>query len=171
MDLGRDVVGRVSFEDSRLRLDDLAERPHRDPVAVRETVALSPRDELLVVLYDPAQLVDEPTLADSGDADERQELRRSVVARPVEDVANDPELTVTTDQVRPSLVCEVDAEPGVRGNRLPHRDRLGLALGLDRRKLSVVDRMPCRTLGRLVHDHAVDGRGALQARSRVDDVP
>ncbi len=124
-----------------------------------------------LVLYDPAQLVDEPALADSGDADERQQLRRSVVARPVEDVANDPELAVTTDEPRPSFVREVDPEPRVRSHRLPHRDRLGLALGLDRRELSVVDRVTRRTLGRFVHDHAVDGCRALQARSRVDDVP
>ena len=52
VDLGRDVVERVLLEDARLRLDDLAERPERDPVAVGEAAALAPGDELGVGLDD-----------------------------------------------------------------------------------------------------------------------
>ena len=60
--------------DSGLRLDDLSERPQRHPVAVRQAAALTPGDELGIVLHDLTELVDEPALADAGHADERHEL-------------------------------------------------------------------------------------------------
>ena len=46
VDLRRDLLGRVLLEDAGLRLDDLAERPQRDPVAVGEAAPLAPGDEL-----------------------------------------------------------------------------------------------------------------------------
>ena len=64
VDLGRDLVRRVLLEDAGLRLDDLAERPERDPVAVGEAAALAPGDELGVGVDDPVELVDEPALPD-----------------------------------------------------------------------------------------------------------
>ena len=89
VDLRRDLLRRVLLEDARLRFDDLAERPERDPVAVGEAAPLAPGDELRVGLDDAVQLVDETTLADAGDADEREELRRPCVAGALEGVPDD----------------------------------------------------------------------------------
>ena len=64
-ELRRRRAGVVVLVDSRLRLDDLAERPERDAVAVREAAAVAPGDDLLVLLDGLAELRDEPALADS----------------------------------------------------------------------------------------------------------
>ena len=88
----------------------------------------------------PLELVDEPALADAGDADEREELRRPLVARALEGVADDAELALAADELRARLVRDVDAEARVRCDRLPDGDRLGLALRLDGLGAVVVDR-------------------------------
>ena len=139
VDLRRDLLRRVLLEDAGLRLDDLAERPQRDPVAVGEAASLAPGDELGVGVDDALELVDEAALADSGDADEREELRRALVPRALEGVADDAELALATDELGARLVRDVDAEARVRGDGRPDRDRLGLALRLDWRRLLVVD--------------------------------
>ena len=119
MDLRGDLLRRVLLEDARLRLDDLAECPQRDSVAVREAAALTPRDELGIGVDDPVELVDEAALADPGDADEREELRRSLVSRPLEGVSHDAELALAPDELGARLVRDVDAEARVRGDRRP----------------------------------------------------
>ena len=125
VDLRRDLLGRVLLEDAGLRLDDLAERPQRDPVAVREAAALAPGDELGIGVDDPLQLVDEPALADARDADEREELRRALVAGPLERVADDAELAFAPDELGARLVRDVDAEAGIE--RCDGRPRRGSA--------------------------------------------
>ena len=94
VDLRRDLLGRVLLEDASLRLDDLAERPQRDPVAVGEAATLAPGDELRVGVDDSMELVDEAALADAGDADQREELRRALVPRPLEGIPDDAELAL-----------------------------------------------------------------------------
>ena len=135
LDLGR----RVLLDDAGLRLDDLRERPERDSVAVGEAAALTPGDELGVGVGDPRQLVHEAALADPRHADEREELRRSLVTCALEGVADDAELALAADKLRARLVRDVDAEARVRCLRLPHGDRLRLALRLDGFGVLVVD--------------------------------
>ena len=86
------------------------ERPERDAVAVGEAATLAPRDELRVGVGDAGQLVHEAALADPRHADEGEELRRSLVSRALEGIANDAELTLAPDELRACLVCDVDAE-------------------------------------------------------------
>ena len=171
VDLRRDLLVRVLLEDACLRLDDLAERPQRDPVAVGEAASLAPGDELGVGVDDALELVDEAALADARDADEREELWRALVSRPLEGVSDDAELALATDELGARLVRDVDAEPGVGSDR-PSRPAIGvgLALRFDRSRLLVVDRLAGRAVGRLVDDDAVDRSRRLQARRGVDDV-
>ena len=84
--LGRFDLG-VLLEDPGLRLDDLRERPERDAVAVGEAASLAPGDELGVGVDDALELVDEPALSHARDRDERDELRRPLVAGALERVA------------------------------------------------------------------------------------
>jgi len=74
-------VRRVRLENSRLGLDDLAERPEGDSLAVRQRTALSPGNQLRVGRDVVEELEYEAALADARHADERHELRRSVLAR------------------------------------------------------------------------------------------
>ena len=170
VDLLGDFLGRVLFEHTRLSLHDLAERPERDSVAVRQAASLAPRDQLGVGVDKPLQLVDEATLSDAGDADEGQELRRSLMARALERVPNDAELALAADEVGACLVRHVDAEAGVRREGRPDADRLRLPLRLDGLGRLVVDGDPRRAKGRLVDDDPVHRRRALEACRRVDDI-
>ena len=119
---------------------------------------------------DARQLVHEAALPDSRHADEREQLRRSLVSCALEGIADDAELALAPDQFRARLVSDIDTEARVGRLRLPHYDRFRLPFRLDGLGVLVVDggtRCPVR---RLVDQHAVDGRGALEACSRVDDV-
>src|SRR5205814_5452497 len=96
---------------------------------VREGSALSPRhDRLGVAVHDLEQLADQAALADAGDADERDELRRAFAPRSSQRVDQEPELARAPDQRGPGPLFDVETEPGARGDRLPNQDRLGLAL-------------------------------------------
>ena len=128
VDLRGDLLRRVLLEDAGLRLHDLAERPQRDAVSVGEAASLAPRDELRVCVDDALQLVDEAALADAGNSDEGQQLRRALVTRSLERVPHDAELALAPDELGARLVRDVDAEPRVGRDGLPDRNRLGLAL-------------------------------------------
>ena len=65
-----------------MRLDHLGERPVRDAFAVGQAPALTPVDELGLALDHREELGDEPALADARDADERDELGRSLLRAP-----------------------------------------------------------------------------------------
>ena len=118
----RRALGWILLVDSGLRLDDLAERPERDSVAVREAATLAPGDQLGVGLDDPRELEDEATLADPRHADERDELRCPLVARHgVERVPHDAELALAADELPACLVRDVHAESRARLERAAGR--------------------------------------------------
>ena len=170
VDLRRDVRRRVLFEDASLRFDDLAERPQRDPVPVREAAALPPRDELGIRLDGAIEFVHEPALSDPWHAHERKELWGALVTCALEGVTDDAELALAAHEFRARLVRDVDTEAGVSCDSRPDGNGLRLALRLDRSRLLVVDGGPGRAIGHLVGQDAVDGGGALQAGGGVDDV-
>ena len=169
-DLLRGLARRILLMDPRLGLDDLAECPQRHPVPIRETAALTPRDELGIVLHELAELVDKATLADAGHADERHELGRSRAAHAGERVAEDGELVLAADELRARPVLDIDpgACPHLVGQ--PHGDGLGLPLRLDRGRLAELDRVSRSPVRRVVDENAVDRRRALQAGCGVDDI-
>src|SRR5579862_304462 len=77
----------VAFEDSRLRLDHLRERPERDALAVGHAAPMPPVGDLRLRLDLPVELEDEAALADPGHADEGHELGRALQPRAVERAA------------------------------------------------------------------------------------
>ena len=162
--------GVVGLEDPGVRLDDLAERPEAHALAVREGAALPPGDDLLVGVGDLEQLGDEAALADAGHADERDELRRLLRARPRQRVGEEVALALPPDERRPQLLLDVAAEARAGADRLPHLDRLGFPLRLDRRRVAVVDRVARGAVRPFADEDPVDRRRALQPRGRVDDV-
>ena len=80
--LARRLFGRVRLEHACLRLHHLAERPEGDAFAVRQRPALTPARQLGFVLDHLRELVDEAALADSRDADEGDQLRRTLCPDP-----------------------------------------------------------------------------------------
>src|SRR5262249_52190777 len=102
---------RVLLEHTCLGLDDLAEGPEGHAIPVCEAASLAPGDDLRICVDDALELEDEAALAESRHADERDELRRSLVTRAVEGVAEDGELALAADELRAGFVRDVHAEP------------------------------------------------------------
>ena len=60
----------VGVEDARVGLDDLAQGPEADPVAVRQAAADTPGDEIGQGVHVSREFADEPRLADAGVRDD-----------------------------------------------------------------------------------------------------
>ena len=91
-------------------------------------------------------------------------------AHAVERVAEDRELVLAADELRARLVLDIDSRacPDLVGQ--PHRDGIRLSFRLYRGRLAELDRVTRRPIGRLVDEHTVDRRRALQAGGGVDDI-
>lgn len=163
-------LGRVALEDSRLGLDNFAERPERDTVTVWKTAALTPRDQLLIGIDDPGELVNDPRLPDSRDADQSDQLWLALLARALEGLRKETKLSLSPDQDAALGLLHIHADPRARPHHLPHRHWLGLALGINRLVLPIRDYPLGRTKRRLPHQDAVDRRRRLHARRRVEHI-
>ena len=83
------------------RLHHLAEGPEAHPLAVGKTATLAPGDESRTTASNiREQLVDDPGLPDSRNADQRDELRLSLLARTLERLVRRRELSLTPDERR-----------------------------------------------------------------------
>src|SRR5262249_20235714 len=139
------LLHRVALEYPDVRLGHLAESPVADALAVGEAAALPPVDEVGILVGDAEELGDEPALADPGYADEGDELRRPLGAGSRERVPKQVELVTAPDERHRGRLLDVEPEAGTRGDGLPDADRLALALGDDRFRLAVFDRLRRRT--------------------------
>ena len=96
---------------SALRLDDLAERPEGDPLAVGQAAALPPAAELRLRLDVGEQLGDEPALAHARLADDRDQLHRTLLRSPLESPDQKRLLELPADERR-LVGRDVGAEAG-----------------------------------------------------------
>ena len=98
VELRRRDLGRVGLQDPGVGLDDLAERPEGDPLAVRQAPALPPGDELGPGVDVGAELGDDPALAEPGLADDRDELDRVGGDGLVEDALQERQVDLPADE-------------------------------------------------------------------------
>ena len=147
-----------------------AERPVADSLAVRQRTSLPPVRQLAAALDRLEQLADEPALADARDADQRYELRRALLSCPRERADEQVDLALASDELRPRLRREVDAEACACLHHLPDGNGLLLAFRLDRVVLAELDRLRRRAIRRLADEDPVHGRRGLEPRRGVDDV-
>jgi len=138
---------RIGLEDARLCLDDLAQCPEGDSVPVRETAALPPGDELGISLDGLEELEDQPRLADSGDADERNQLRQPLLPSTGQRALEQGELVRAADEG--GAVEAVERDPSAGRQRLPDEHRPRLPLCFYWFPLLVLDGGPRRPEGRL----------------------
>ena len=152
-------------------LDDLAESPERDALAVRKTVALTPGNRVGLPVDDLKELVDESRLSDPGDPHEGHELGRALLTDAREERDEDLELEAQADE-RSALTAlgEVDTERRRWLERFPDRNRLGLTFRDDRLRLEIGNNPLGCTVCSLVDEHAVDRRGRFQTGGHVDDI-
>ena len=83
---------------------------------------MAPRDELREPLDHLVQLEHEPALADSRNADDRDELRRALREHAGERILEQGDLATSADEGR--AVHPLDRDPRARLNRLPRPYRL-----------------------------------------------
>jgi hypothetical protein len=93
-------------------------------------------------------------------------LRPARVAHPRERLDEQAKLVRASDERR--VAVSQDVAP--RADDLPRTQRLRLALRHHRRGRPVLDRMPCRSLRRLVDEDPAWPRRALQARTDVHHI-
>ena len=124
---------RVRLEDPRVGLDDLAERPESDAVAVGEAAALPPVHQLGAVVHPGTELREQASLADARLAGDRDELDLRLAEHALERVLQQAQLTVAADERGRWCGLGVDAEPAGSRNGLPGGDRITLPLELERR--------------------------------------
>ena len=164
--LGRRALGIVALEDPGLGFHDLGQRPEADALAVGQALPLEPAEQLRLLLEGSEELENEPALADPRHADERDELRLTLLAHSRDGGDEGRQVAVPADE-RPEL-AKVHAQS--RREHLPGRLCLRRDLQLDGRRLAVVDRSLGRAIGRLVDQDRVDSRRSLEPCGRVDHV-
>jgi hypothetical protein len=160
----------IRFENPRLCLDDLRERPEGDTRPVGERAALAPGNQLGSLLDRVKELSQEAGLANPGNADDRHELRLGPLTRPRECIDEQCALPLATHEVRALSLSEINAQARPCLHRLPHRYRLRLPLSLNGIDVAILDLLASRPECLLADEDAVDRRGRLHPGGRVHDV-
>ena len=169
-ELGLDRGHLVALDHAELLLDDLAQRPERQAVAVGRAAALAPAHDGRTAVDVAQELEHESRLAYAGLADDHRELRLRRGSHLLQQPSQDAELDLAVDERRRELLARVDAHARDRAAHQPALDRGTLALhgrGVEPR---VVDRARRERLGGLAHDDAHRRRQLLQTGGRVDGV-
>ena len=156
---GSSAASSVSSRPAR-RADHLAERPEADPVAVGRAAALVAPDRLDEAVEVLEELPGEPGLADPARPDHADEAGPALARRGVEQVLEQAQLVVATDERGLERLAPVPpADLGDDPQRAPGRDRGRLALERLLAGLLEGDRPRRRPLGRLAdEDRARLGR-------------
>ena len=168
--LRRRHLRRVRLEDPRLRLDDLPQRPERDPLPIRKAAPLPPAGQLRLRPQIGEQLRDQPALAHPRLADDRDQLHRALLRRPLERPDQKRLLQLPADQRRRVPAGDVGPEPGAGRLRPPQRQRLRLPLHRHRLERLVLEHPLRRPIGLLTDRDPAHRRRALDPSSRVHDV-
>ena len=174
-----DLRPRRCRRDVEVGLDHLHEGPPRDPGAVREAAPAEHCDVAGLGLgrdgpaRDPGQeLADEAGLADARRAHDREQLCPAVVARPLERVAQQPQLAGAADESgahrRQAARLLRNVAPGAE-SREP-RDRIRLPARVHRRARFVVDRRARQLFGERPDDDLAGLCVLLQPCRDVHDV-
>ena len=115
---------RVGLEDAGVGLDDLAERPERDAVAVGEAAALPPvRRAPARSSTQVAELREQARLADPGLAGDRDELDLRLAEHALERVLEQPELALAADERSRRCAASASTPKRLRAPIRPARRR------------------------------------------------
>jgi hypothetical protein len=162
----RDRFWRIVRLGDRGRLtNDLAERPERDAVAVRQTV---PAQDGRLAVSAGNERLDEPGLAQAGLAEHGDDLAGVRGDGVVERGIDDRELDLASDHrpVKPAR----DADLSAHGVQLVRRDGLRLALQRERLDGFDLDRVPHQLVRRLADEGLHLAGRLLETRRDVDRI-
>ena len=169
-ELARHLGRWVGLEDAGLGLDDLAQGPEGDPVAIGQAAALAPGDQLRPVVDGGGQLADEAGLADPRLPDDRDQPHGAVGQGPLEQPFEQVELGLAADEGGAGPADGLDAGAAAGAQQPPHRHRVGLALDPHRPQLLELEQPARRPERRLPHHHPTRRRHPLQPRGRVHHI-
>ena len=168
--LGQGRVGAVVVKDAGLCLDDLRQRPEALALAVGKGSSLTPEVELGGRVGGLEQFGDQTALADSGHADQREQLGRRLALAPRERLAEKTEFAGPADDRVERLFVQVAAEASPCLHHLPHWHGPRFSFGLHRLVIPVFDHPLRGAVGLLAHEDAVYRSSALKPCSGVEDV-
>ena len=153
-----------------MRLQNLAQRPERDPLPVGQAASLAPADELRALVYVAEQLGAQPALATARLADERDQCNRAIARAAIKQALQQRLLHLTPDEQRVARADQVGAETSQRLDRAVQTDGLALSLDLDRRQ-RLIHKYSLRLPERLLRDgNAADGRHGLDPSCGIHHV-
>ncbi len=177
--MGRERLGKllpgghlvVRLDQTGALADHLAERPEADPVPVGGAAPVVPPDGLHEPIDVLEELPGEPALADAGRPDHRNESRPLFPAGHVEQVLEQAQLIVATDE-RSLQGLSSTTTPTLREDpeRSPRWHGTGLALESLVPDLLERDRPRSRALGRLAHEDGPGDRDRLESARGVDEI-
>ena len=161
----------VGLEQPGPPADDLAEGPEADPVAVGGGAAVVEPDLLDQAVEVLEELPGEPGLADPGRADHRHEAGPLLAARGVEQILEEAQLVLATDERRLERLGPVPpATLGDDRGRPPRLDRGLLALEDLLARLLEDDRPAGGPMGRLADEDGARGGDRLEPAGGVHQV-
>ena len=172
LDLLPRLLGAVLVEDPRVGANHLAERPVHDARAVREAASLAEGRGLLRKVLDAlAELVQQARLAHARLADQRDEVRALLAGDPAVQRLHQRQLVVAADQRGGGARADAAGRLGRhQADGLPRRDRLGLALQVQRVERAVLDLARSGPVGAPAHGDGARATRRLQPRGDVDRV-
>ncbi len=178
----RDVLGQrgaellerldrvIGLGDPRPRPDHLAERPERDAVADRRGPALMPVDRLGQPVDVLLELPGQARLADAGRPDDRHDPDPRLARRRVEQVLEQAQLVVATDERRLERLGPAGPAPAGHDPQRSPGTEGGPALHLDLTDRLERDRPRGRPVGRVADEHRASLGGRLETGRGVDEV-
>ena len=165
-ELGPGGPGRIVLVDAGDAPDDPADAAVRRLLLVRE--APTPEGSPSPPLDPLGGLARDPRLADAGRADDRHDVRATVLDGSLPDAFEEGELAVPPDERRVRRGSAARRLDGLDDR--PPGDRLGLALGIDVGERLQAEGVPGEPMRLLADDEPAGCGRVLQAGGRVHDV-
>ncbi len=166
LDLRSRGVGPVALVDPSGSVDDLADRPVGDPVAVAQAV---PDEDCGIPRAIGQEFGHQAALADARRGNEGEKGRPPFGARRRPGPLQCQELEIAPDErrVRPATAAD---HARITASRRPRLDRSALALDLEGDRRPELDRVADEGDGRLPEEDVSDRGGSLQPRGDVDRI-
>ena len=170
LELLDDGAGRGSFEKPEVLLQHLAERPVRDPVAVRQTASRAAHRHRVLDREPLPELLHERRLPDTGLADDRHEMRLALTERAANGGEQQVDLALPPDEHLPEA-----GKAARTGERERTHDGMGddatrLALRLEHARFPELEGASRRRDRPLAGEHLAGSRALLETRADVHGI-
>ena len=161
-------VRRIAVQDPEMLLQNLAERPVRDPVTVRQAPAAAQQRLRRLAAQPPPEFTKEPGLAHPGITDDRDQGRPAAGDDAAIGLPQVRQLAVAADERRLQAAEPARAHQRQRAHELAAADPAGFARRLDGGRLGELERAARGRHRPLADQDLPRGGRPLQKRADVD---